>query len=380
MSNSNHSDSLTDIAKQHDMRAELASLADALPVLIAYVDAKQRYVFANAAYQDWFGKNIQAMAGQSVASVVGEATYRKTKPYSESALAGHRVTLETELVHRRLGARQVQINYIPRFDADDQAQGYYALLTDITERKQHEAETLSHYAERAHADRIATMGELSTNIAHEINQPLGAITNYTGGLTRRVKQGAPSDEVTAVLGKIANQARVAAEIVQRLRDFIDRHEPKREAVDLGHTVRRALELTGDLAKERNVKVEITLARSPLIVEGDPIQFEQVIVNLVANAIDALADVDAARRALSIDGTLEEDDFVRVVVHDNGKGIAANALGRIFDAFYTTKPGGLGMGLAISRSIVEAHGGMLWAESNPKDGSQFILCLPIADTK
>ncbi len=250
---------------------------------------------------------------------------------------------------------------------------------DVTDRKQAEELARHHQAELAHALRVSTIGELAAGLAHEINQPLAAIVSYAKGCARRIRSGGgtPGDLLGAV-EEIAAQAVRADQIVRRLRDFVRKQDPRRERVDPNHLVREAVRLVASEGRERQIALRLDLAPDVAAVWADGIQIEQVILNLVRNAFEAMQTVDVADRGLVVRTAPSGEAAVEIAVTDAGPGLTPEHADAVFDPFFTTKPDGLGIGLAISRSIVEAHGGRLWATPNPQRGTTFHFTVPIDD--
>ncbi|MDX2171428.1 MAG: PAS domain S-box protein [Deltaproteobacteria bacterium] len=243
-------------------------------------------------------------------------------------------------------------------------------LTDLTERKRAEEAARQRQAELAHVLRVSAMDEMAAGIAHELNQPLAAIVNYARGCARRLDDAPP--DVLEALDRIAAEALRAGDIVHGLKRVVRKEPPRESAVDLKAVAREAVQLVRPEATERGISLRLDLHPDLPEPLGDRIQIEQVILNLLRNAIEAIA----LRPGLVALRILPHDQGgVRVAVSDTGGGIPAALRDRIFAPFFTTKTSGLGMGLSISRTIVEAHGGRLWAEPNPGAGTTFLFTLP-----
>lgn len=232
--------------------------------------------------------------------------------------------------------------------------------------------TRRHRDEMEHGARLALLGEMASSLGHEINQPLAAIANYASGCQRRLAAGTDPEGVVEGIGLIAAQAERAAGIVRRMRAFVRKRVPEPHPLDLNEPVREALGLFQATAARRGVTVTATLAEGLGPVRADRIQMEQVVLNLLQNAADAMAGRDYRHIVVTTAG---DGDRVRVGVADSGPGLSPEALAHLFEPFFTTKPEGLGLGLSLSRSFVEAHGGRLWAESGP-DGARFQFTLPL----
>jgi len=227
-----------------------------------------------------------------------------------------------------------------------------------------ETQARQHQAEIAHAARLSTLGGMAAGLAHELNQPLAAVVSYARGCARRLETGEiPKAALLEVLEEISAQALRGGEVLRRIRDFL-RGESRREEVDLNDVVRRALRFAEAEARRAEVRLELELAPEALRIEVDPIQIEQVILNLVQNGFEVMSTSNGAERVLGIATRRIAADTLEVTVRDSGSGLSSDVAARLFEPFFTTKPDGLGLGLSISRTIVEAHGGRLWATGNP----------------
>jgi PAS domain S-box-containing protein len=246
---------------------------------------------------------------------------------------------------------------------------------DITRQRLDRLETERLRRDLTHVGRVTTMGEMAAALAHELNQPLTAILSNAHAGERYLAQAAPPlGEIREILQDVVGDARRAGEVIQRLRSLLRKDETKFLALDINIVVREMAVLTHTEAVLRNLTVDLELASDLPPVRGDRVQLLQVLLNLVVNGMEAMG-AQAEGRRIEI-RTARGAEAVRVAVRDEGPGIPPEMLKEIFETFYTTKPKGMGMGLAISRSIVEAHGGQLWAENNPDRGATFWFTLPV----
>jgi PAS domain S-box-containing protein len=259
-----------------------------------------------------------------------------------------------------------------------------AFVLDLTERKRAEAEVRDSerryrelQMELAHASRVATMGQLSASIAHEINQPIAAvIANANAGLRWLGAQQPDLDEVRQALGRIVRDGNRTGEVIGRVRALIKKMPPRRDRLDMNEAVREVIGLTQAELQNNGVRLQTRLAGDLPLVSADRVQLQQVMINLIVNAIEAMNGADERLRELTIVSGRDGADTVFVEVQDTGPGLDLEKLGRLFQSFYTTKPDGIGMGLAISRSIAEAHGGRLSAAPNQPRGAVFRFTLPV----
>ncbi len=245
---------------------------------------------------------------------------------------------------------------------------------DITDRKHAEDELRVARLDLAHASRLALVGELMASLAHEITQPLTSILNNASAGLRRLG----SDEVTElreIFDDIRDQGRLAGDIIRRLRALARKRPLERQALDVNEVVSDILRLVGGDARRRGVTLRAELVPSLGAITADRVGLQQVVLNLILNAMDAMDELEAKDRQLVV-RTRRLDDAVEVAVSDTGHGIPADRLPELFDAFFTTKKDGLGLGLAIARSLVEAHGGRIWAEDHGGRGATFRLTLPL----
>jgi len=247
------------------------------------------------------------------------------------------------------------------------------------ERKQAEEAAQKAQAELAHVARVTALGELTASIAHEVNQPLGAIVNYGNACLRLLKSGSANlTQIGTALSAMVDDANRASAIIARIRALSKKSPPELALLQINDLVTDVQALIQSELTERGIALKTTLASDLSFVLGDRIQLQQVLLNLVVNSIDAMEKVPAGRRHLSIEAephVSEDKSFILITVEDSGVGLKAEDLPRIFETFYTTKSEGMGMGLAISRSIVEAHGGRLWATPNADVGATFQFLLP-----
>jgi PAS domain S-box-containing protein len=272
---------------------------------------------------------------------------------------------------------RAEATLVALYDEAHNMVGTVAVLHDITERVRAEEEIEHRRLELAHMARLATMGEMATGLAHELNQPLSAILYYARGCGRRLRAGSgDTEEILGVVEKIATQAERAAAFVDHVRAFVRKAQRRLAPIDLNQAVREAAGFVAHEVHENNVAIVFQL-RTPLPpVMADMIQIEHVILNVLRNGIEAMQACERDRRKLTVQ-TSCDGDTVLCAITDTGYGYADEVADRLFDAFFTTKPEGMGMGLAISRSIIEAHGGTIYAAPNPDGGTTFRFTLPVS---
>jgi two-component system sensor histidine kinase TtrS len=248
---------------------------------------------------------------------------------------------------------------------------------EIQERQRAEARARRHEAELAHVSRVNTMGEIASGLAHELNQPLSAIGNFARGSLRRLEEGRINAAAfREAMEQVVEQTGRAGQIIRRVRGFLRKHEPRRGRIDLNRAVEEVAGLLDHDARSHGVEIQLRLARPLPPVAGDMIEIEQVILNLAKNAIDAMTEADAPDRRLTIETeAVQQGEAVRLSVSDSGPGITPEVRERLWEPFFTTRANGLGIGLAICRSIVESHDGRITAASEPEGGAVLSFELP-----
>ncbi len=248
---------------------------------------------------------------------------------------------------------------------------------DMTERKVTEEARLDAQNKLAHVNRVTTMGQLAASIAHEVNQPIAATVTNAGAALRWLDRRPPDlDEVRQALARILKDGGRAAEVIDEIRALIKKTPPRRDCLEINGAIREVIGLTREEAIKNGVSVQSQLVDGLPFVRGDRVQLQQVILNLIINAVEAMSGVNEGLRELLISTRKTDSDGVLVAVRDSGPGLTPATLDRLFESFYTTKPGGLGLGLSICRSIVEAHGGRLWACANVPCGAVFQFTVPV----
>jgi C4-dicarboxylate-specific signal transduction histidine kinase len=255
---------------------------------------------------------------------------------------------------------------------------------DITKRKRAEAEALEGerryrevQLELAHANRVATMGQLTASIAHEVNQPIAAALSNAQAALRWLSAQPPNlQRAQQTLDFIIKDVTRAGDVIGRIRDLIKKAPPRKHDLQINDAILEIITLTRGELLSNLVSVQMQLADGLPLIQGDRVQLQQVILNLVVNAVEAMTGVSEGSRELLIRTDKVESDDVLVAVRDSGPGLAAASSERLFEPFHTTKPSGLGMGLSICRSIVESHGGRLWATANVPQGAAFQFTLPV----
>ena len=254
---------------------------------------------------------------------------------------------------------------------------FVGTTTDIDDQKRAEEALRQAQGDLARINRVTTMGELAASLAHELSQPIsGAITNANVCLRKLGRDQPDLEELRVAVTRIVRDAQRAAEIIKRIRSQFEKGASNREVIDVNEIIRETVALLRDETVRQNIIVRMELAADLPQIVGDRVQLQQVAMNLIVNSIEAMKDVDGIRE-LIIRSQRTENEQILVSFSDTGVGLPSQLANQIFDPFFTTKPHGTGMGLRISRSIIETHGGRLWADSSPGRGATFHFNLPAA---
>jgi len=342
------------------------------PAMYFTVDANGTVLSVNQFGAEQLGYTPQELIGAPVMQVVFPADREAVRAQLERCLTRLNETVHWEFRKVRRDGSVFWVRETARaVQSSDGRAVVLIVCEDITALKRAEEAAHQHRAELAHVLRLSTMGEMAAGLAHEINQPLAAIVNYTRGAQRRLRAGTmETPTLLDTLEEISILGLRAGEIVRRMRDFVRKQAPTYDWVDLNALVRDVGALTEPEARQHGVGIAYDFAHDLPAVCVDRIQIEQVVVNLMRNALEAMEGTDASERALTATTRVAGPDAVEVAISDTGTGLSAGQLEQAFEPFFTTKRNGLGLGLGISRSIIEAHGGRLWATPHSPRGTTF----------
>ena len=346
------------------------------PVMYFMVDATGTITSVNPFGAEQLGYSVGELVGRPVRILFHEADREIALRNKAICLAHLGRTMSWELRKLRKNGEALWVRETAKTMLIKNQPVVLVVSEDITEAKRTAEALREAQIELAHANRVATMGQLTAAVAHEVSQPIAAARNNASAALNFLDRRPPDlDEVREALRCIVNDTDRAGGIIDRIRDQIKKAPPRKNRFDLNEAIREVIALARSEVAKNDVSVQIRLAEGLSAVRADRVQVQQVMLNLIFNAIDAMRSVNEGARELSISTEKSQAGGVLVSVRDSGPGIDAGHLERVFEAFYTTKPGGVGMGLSICRSIIDAHGGRLWAEANEPKGAVFQFTLP-----
>lgn len=363
--------------------SHLRSILETIPDAMIVIDGSGIIQFFSSAAERQFGYAEQEAIGQNVSILMPNPD----RSHHDGYLARYLRTGERHIIgigRIVTGQRKDGTTFPMHLSIGEMRSGgepyFTGFVHDLTEHQQTQTRLQELQSELVHVSRLSAMGEMASALAHELNQPLAAISNYMKGSRRLLTASSDPNKpkIENALDRAAEQAIRAGQIIRRLRDFVSRGESEKRVESLSKLMEEAGALGLAGAREQGVKLLFSLNPEHDLVLVDRVQIQQVLVNLFRNALEAMAQTP--RRELAVSNTKVADDMIEVTVSDTGSGFQDDVKSNLFQTFFTTKETGMGVGLSISRSIVEAHGGRMWAESNESGGATFRFTLPAASSE
>jgi PAS domain S-box-containing protein len=367
--------------RQRESDGRFRIVADSAPVMIWMSGPDKLCTFFNTAWLEYTARTLEQELGDGwTQGVHPDDLNRCLKTYNEAFDMRKPFVMEYRLRRHDGEYRWISDQGVPRYDRERNFAGYIGSCVDLTERRKAEREAQQQRSELAHISRLTTMGELTASLAHELNHPQSAILSNAQAGELFLEADPPAlDEVKKILSDIVRDNRRAVEIIQRLRGFLRKRDMEFERVDINDVVTEIIPLVESDAGARGVALKLDLERALPGARADRVHLQQVLLNLMLNGMDAMNGNSDGRRELCVQTRIFQGngngEAIEVAVKDSGCGIPREKLANIFQPFFTTKPHGMGMGLSISRTIVEAHGGRITAENNADAGATIRFTLP-----
>ena len=359
---------------------KLRNVINTVPALVSATDSEDRCVFLNSYHERVFDLDLQGAVGRSKSDLFGNHYGERQRRLDRRVFATGEILggFEEKLVDRDGETRLFLTTKAPLHDGSGGVELVVTVSLDISDRDRAENAARCLESELAHVSRLSSMGEMAAGFAHELNQPLTAIANYAQGSLRRIRsERVTHPELQRVMELIADQAQRAGDIIRRIRKFVQKQDTEKQGLNLNSAIRETTALLSGEALRHEAEVALELADDLPDVMGDTIQVQQVILNLARNSFEAMSEAESDVRRLTIRTRRRDAQHIEVTVADTGPGIPDDIREHIFLPFFTTKGGGMGMGLSICRSIIEAHGGRLVVATNGSGGTAAQFTLPIA---
>jgi PAS domain S-box-containing protein len=343
---------------------------------ISMVGRDYRYQRVNPAFERRWGMPAETIVGMHVADLLGMEVFEQmAKAYLDRCFAGEEVSY-AEWITTTLGRRYSAVTYSPLRPESERVEAALVIIRDLTEHLLASEALREAQMELAHVNRLTTMGQLTASIAHEVKQPIAATMINAQAALRWLDVRPPNlEEIRQTLDRIIRDGMRAGDVIDRIRALAKKVPARKDWFDINEPILDVVALTRGEMQKNGVLLQTQLGQGLPLVQGDRVQLQQVILNLIINAIEAMSGVSGGPRELRISTGIDASNCVLVAVRDSGPGLDPASLEHLFDAFYTTKSSGMGMGLSICRSIIEAHGGRVWATANVPHGATFQLGLP-----
>jgi signal transduction histidine kinase len=347
-----------------------------LPDLVAIIRRDYRYQRANPTYERVWRIPAEKVIGMHVGDVVGREMFdRVVKPNLDRCFAGEEVSF-AEWFDNPGGRKYWLVTYSPLRLESERVDNALAVARDLTDQMLASEKLRDAQIQLAHVNRVATVGQLTASIAHEVNQPIGALVINAHAVLRMLSADPPDlNQARDALGDIVKDGRRASDVIGHIRALVKKTPAQAELIDINKVIIETLVLARAEILRNAVSLATRLAKDLPPIQGDRVQLQQVIMNLVMNAVEAMSSVDGGGRELQIVTEKDQEDHISITVSDSGPLLKTESLDRFFDAFYSTKASGMGIGLSICRSIIEAHEGCIWAGANVPRGATLHVRLP-----
>jgi PAS domain S-box-containing protein len=347
-----------------------------LPDLVAIIRRDYRYQRANPTYERVWRIPAEKVIGMHVGDVVGREMFdRVVKPNLDRCFAGEEVSF-AEWFDNPGGRKYWLVTYSPLRLESERVDNALAVARDLTDQMLASEKLRDAQSQLAHVNRVATVGQLTASIAHEVNQPIGALVINAHAVLRMLSADPPDlNQARDALGDIVKDGRRASDVIGHIRALVKKTPAQAELIDINKVIIETLALARAEILRNGVSLATRLAKDLPPIQGDRVQLQQVIMNLVMNAVEAMSSVDGGGRELQIVTEKDQEDHISITVSDSGPLLKTESLDRFFDAFYSTKASGMGIGLSICRSIIEAHEGCIWAGANVPRGATLHVRLP-----
>jgi len=368
---------VTERKVQEHAQARLAAIVSSSDAAIVGKTLDGVVTSWNAGAESIFGYNAHEMIGQSITRIIPPELQKEEKEILRRIRQGDRIK-NYETVRNCKDGRRIDISLIisPVLDQSGNVVGASKIARDITAEKRAEAELQQIQVELARVARVSTVGELTAAIAHELNQPLAGVVNSGNACLRWLCSEPPDISAARKSGeRVVAAGERAAEVIKRVRALVEKAPPQREQFNINDAIAEVFALIPGEIQRNSISLRTNFANEMPFILADRIQLQQVILSLVLNAIEAMSGVQSPRDLLVASAKSDSDDGVLVTVLDSGTGLDQNSLDRLFEPFFTTKAQGMGIGLAVSRTIIQAHGGLLWARPNSPRGAVFTFSVP-----
>ena len=372
------------------LKDRLQVIIDTIPAMVWSISPDGSSDFLNRRFRDYTGLSLEDIRDWARMDALHRPWMNALHPddrsmddWSAALAPGMPLEKEARLRQSDGEYRRFLLRFIPLRDEQGTIVEWYAASTDIEdlrraeeELRQREAHLRDAQVELAHANRVTATGQLAASIAHEVSQPIAAALTNASAASRWLGAEPPDlDEVRLALDRIIRDGSRASDVIGRIRALVRKAAPRHDQLNINEEMLEVIELTRSELRSNGTSLQTQLADGLPLVQGDRIQLQQVMLNFILNAVEAMSGSSETTRQLLIRTERDGPDGVLVAVEDSGPGIKPESLDRLFDPFYTTKPGGMGMGLSICRSIIEAHGGRVWATTNEPQGAVFQFTLP-----